>query len=116
MRKKPSEYEVVTAKLHFHYGRQPSPFELDPATPINAWYLKYREGSPLQTDDWEGFRDPHQLTYRLYVQRQDEREAYLSNLVDEFERHNHDASLQGAGCRCWIGCICPPAFPCTPCK
>ena len=94
VRKKLTEYEVVTAKLHFHYGRQPSPFELDPNTPINAWYLEYREGSPLQTDDWEGFRDPHLLTYRVYVQRQAEREAYLDNLVDEFERHNHDASLQ----------------------
>jgi toluene monooxygenase system protein E len=94
VRRKPSEYEVVTARLHFHYGRQPAPFELDPNTPINAWYLQYREGSPLQTDAWEGFRDPHQLTYRLYVQRQAEREAYLDNLVDEFERRNHDASLQ----------------------
>jgi toluene monooxygenase system protein E len=95
VRKKPSEYEVVTARLHFHYRRQPAPFELDPNTPINAWYLKYREGSPLQADDWEGFRDPHQLTYRLYVQRQADREGYLDNLVDEFERRNHDASLQG---------------------
>jgi toluene monooxygenase system protein E len=84
---------VVTAQLHYHYGRQPSPFELDPNTPINTWYLRYREGSPLQTDHWEGFRDPHQLTYRVYAQRQDERETYLSNLVDEFERRNHDASL-----------------------
>ena len=111
VRKKPSEYEVVTAKLHFHYGRQPSPFELDPATPINAWYLKYREGSPLQTDDWEGFRDPHQLTYRLYVQRQDEREAYLSNLVDEFERHNHDASLQGDWVQVLDRLYLPARFP-----
>ena len=63
-------------------------------TPINAWYLKYREGSPLQTDDWEGFRDPHQLTYRLYVQRQADREGYLDNLIIKFERRNHDANLQ----------------------
>ena len=111
VRKKPSEYEVVTAKLHFHYGRQPSPFELDPHTPINAWYLRYREGSPLQTDDWEGFRDPHQLTYRVYVQRQDEREAYLSNLVDEFERHNHDASLQGDWVQVLDRLYLPARFP-----
>jgi toluene monooxygenase system protein E len=94
VRRKPSEYEVVTSKLHFHYGRQPAPFELDPNMPINAWYLRYREGSPLQAASWEGFRDPHQLTYQLYVQRQSEREAYLENLVDEFERRNHDAGLQ----------------------
>jgi len=111
VRKKPSKYEVVTAKLHFHYGRQPSPFELDPHTPINAWYLRYREGSPLQTDDWEGFRDPHQLTYRVYVQRQDEREAYLSNLVDEFERHNHDASLQGDWVQVLDRLYLPARFP-----
>ena len=111
VRKKPSEYEVVTTKLHYHYGRQPSPFELDPNTPINAWYLRYREGSPLQTDDWEGFRDPHQLTYRVYVQRQDEREAYLSNLVDEFERPNHDASLQGDWVQVLDRLYLPARFP-----
>jgi toluene monooxygenase system protein E len=110
-RKKPSEYEVVTAKLHYHYGRQPSPFELDPNTPINAWYLRYREGSPLQTDDWEGFRDPHQLTYRLYVQRQDEREGYVSNLVDEFERRNHDASLRADWVQVLDRLYLPARFP-----
>ncbi len=111
VRKKPSEYEVVTAKLHFHYGRQPSPFELDPTTPINAWYLTYREGSPLQADDWEGFRDPHQLTYRLYVQRQADREGYLDNLVDEFERRNHDASLQAHWVQVLDRLYLPARFP-----
>ena len=73
--KKPSEYEVVTTKLHYHYRRQPAPFELDPNAPINTWYLRYREGSPFQADTWEGFRDPHQFTYQVYVQRQAERNA-----------------------------------------
>ena len=110
-RKRPSEYEVVTARLHFHYGRQPAPFELDPNTAINAWYRTYREGSRLQTDDWEGFRDPHQLTYRAYVERQAVREAYLDNLVDEFERCNHDAGLE----RQWVQVLdrlyLPARFP-----
>jgi toluene monooxygenase system protein E len=110
-RKKPSEYDVVTARLHFHYGRQPAPFELDPNTPINAWYRTYREGSRLQTDDWEGFRDPHQLTYHEYVKRQAAREAYLDNLVDEFERRNHDTGLE----RHWVQILdrlyLPARFP-----
>jgi len=110
-RKKPSEYEIVTARLHYHYRRQPAPFELDPNTPINAWYRTYREGSPFQTDDWEGFRDPHQLTYQSYVQRQAAREGYLDNLVDEFERRNHDARLQ----RDWVQTLdrlyLPARFP-----
>ncbi|HEY5866644.1 MAG TPA: toluene hydroxylase, partial [Candidatus Tectomicrobia bacterium] len=77
----------------------------------NAWYLTYREGSPLQTDDWEGFRDPHQLTYRLYVQRQAAREGYLDNLVDEFERHNHDASLQAHWVQVLDRLYLPARFP-----
>ena len=110
-RKKPSEYEVVTAKLHFHYGRQPAPFELDPNTPINAWYRTYREGSRLHADDWEGFRDPHQLTYHEYVKRQAARETYLNSLVDQFERRNHDAGLE----RHWVDVLerlyLPARFP-----
>ena len=111
VRRKPSEYEVVTAKLHYHYRRQPAPFELDPNTPINTWYLRYREGSPLQADTWEGFRDPHQLTYQVYVQRQAERETYLENLVDEFERRNHDARLQTDWVRVLDRLYLPARFP-----
>ena len=111
VRKRPSEYDVVTAKLHFHYGRQPAPFELDPDTPINAWYRTHREGSRFQADDWEGFRDPHQLIYRSYVERQAAREGYLENLVDEFERNDHDAKLQ----RDWVQVLdrlyLPARFP-----
>jgi toluene monooxygenase system protein E len=111
VRRKPTEYEIVTAKLHYHYGHQPAPFELDPNTPINTWYLKYREGSPLHTDDWEGFRDPHQLTYQVYVQRQAEREVYVDSLVDEFERRNHDASLQTEWARLLKRLYLPARFP-----
>jgi signal transduction histidine kinase len=111
VRRKPNEYEVVTSKLHYHYGRQPAPFELDPNTPINTWYLRYREGSPLQADTWEGFRDPHQLTYQVYVQRQAERETYLENLVDEFERRNHDARLQMDWVRVLDRLYLPARFP-----
>lgn len=111
VRRKPTEYEVVTAKLHYHFRRQPAPFELDPNTPLNTWYLRYREGSPLQANSWEGFRDPHQLTYQAYVQRQAVRETYLENLVDEFERRNYDAALQ----RDWINLLdrlyVPARFP-----
>jgi signal transduction histidine kinase len=111
LRRKPSEYEVVTAKLHYHYRREPAPFELDPNAPINTWYLRYREGSPLQADTWEDFRDPHQLTYQVYVQRQAERESYMENLVDEFELRNHDARLQTEWVRVLDRLYLPARFP-----
>lgn len=58
-----------------------------------------------------GFRDPHQLTYHAYVKRQAAREAYLENLVDQFEPRSHDASLQ----RHWVEVLdrlyLPARFP-----
>ena len=67
VRRKPSTYEVTAARFHYHFRKEPAPFELDPGMPLNRWYLEYREGSPFQVDDWEGFRDPHKLTYKDYV-------------------------------------------------
>lgn len=93
VRKKPSEYEIVSSKIHYHFRRDPAPFELNPHTPINEWYLRYREHSPLQAADWEGARDPQQLTYRRYIKQQHESETYIENLIDEFERQDHDAHL-----------------------
>jgi len=92
-RRVPSEYEIVTHKLHYHFRRQPAPFELDPQAPLNAWYLKYREGSPFNVEDWEGFRDPDRLTYRAYIRLQKDRETYLDALIDEFEAQDHYAKL-----------------------
>jgi toluene monooxygenase system protein E len=92
-RRVPSEYEVVTHKLHYHFRRAPAPFELDPAVPLAAWYLKYREGSPFNVEDWEGFRDPDRLTYRAYILLQKDRETYLDALIDEFEARDHYAKL-----------------------
>lgn len=85
VRRKPTPYEVVTGKFHYHFRREPAPFEMDPDTPINKWYLKNREGSPLQVDDWEGFRDPYKLTYRDYVAMQHEREIFVDALIDRNE-------------------------------
>lgn len=94
LRRVPSEYEVVTHKLNYHFRREPAPFELDTNAPLNRWYLTYRENSPFQVDDWEQFRDPYQFTYRRYVQTQNERETYVDGLVDQFERNEHDAKLE----------------------
>jgi len=85
VRRKPSTYEVTAARFHYHFRKEPAPFELDPGMPLNRWYLTYREGSPFQVDDWEGFRDPHKLTYKDYVSLQHDHETYLDLLIDTHE-------------------------------
>ena len=101
VRKKPSNYEIVTSKFHYHFRREPAPFELDPTTPINLWYLKHREGSPLMVDDWEGFRDPAKLTYRDYVMQQDKHETYVDQLIDQHESAGSVNSLSAG----WIATL-----------
>ncbi len=85
VRRKPTPYEVVTGKFHHHFRHEPAPFEMDPQWSINQWYLTHRENSPLQVDDWEGFRDPDKFTYKDYVTHQHEREVYVDALIDEHE-------------------------------
>ncbi|GEL19436.1 toluene hydroxylase [Pseudonocardia asaccharolytica] len=85
VRRKVTPYEAVTAKFHYHFRRDPAPFELDPEMSLNRWYLRHRENSPFQVDDWEDFRDPFKLTYKDYVSLQHERELYLDGLVDQYE-------------------------------
>jgi toluene monooxygenase system protein E len=92
-RRKPTEYEAVTGKFHYHFNRKPAPFDLDPNSAINQWYLKHREGSRLQAQDWEGFRDPAALNYRRYIALQHEREVYAEGVVDHYEALDHDEHL-----------------------
>jgi toluene monooxygenase system protein E len=92
-RRKPTEYEAVTGGFHYHFNRKPAPFDLDPDSAINRWYLKHREGSPLQADDWDGFRDPAALNYRRYIALQHDREVYAEGVVDHYEALDHDARL-----------------------
>lgn len=100
-RRKPTEYEAVTGKFHYHFNRKPAPFDLDPNSAINQWYLKHREGSPLQAPDWEGFRDPAALNYRRYIALQHEREVYAEGVVDHFETLDHDENLDPA----WVSVL-----------
>ncbi|RKS78705.1 toluene monooxygenase system protein E [Actinomadura pelletieri DSM 43383] len=95
-RRRLNEYEIVTKKFHYHFGKRPAPFDLDPGSAINQWYLKHREGSRLQADDWEEFEDPAQLNYRRYIALQHDREIYAEGVVDHFESFDHDARLDPA--------------------
>jgi toluene monooxygenase system protein E len=111
VRRKPSTYEVTAARFHYHFRREPAPFELDPGMPLNRWYLEYREGSPFQVDDWEGFRDPHKLTYKDYVALQHDRETYLDLLIDTHEAAGSVTRLDPAWVATLRALFVPLRFP-----
>ena len=94
-RRRPSEYEVVTTNLQTRTRHPGQAYELSPAPllPMNAFYLRNVSESPLQHDDWEGFRDPDELIYRVYTRVQDQQEQYVDGLLDEHNEIGHDKTL-----------------------
>jgi len=108
----PSEYEIVTHDLNYttRPGRA-SALESNPTTPANMWFLTYRDSSPLRADDWLGFRDPDQLTYRRYVTMQDQQETVVEGVLDEYGPAGQDASLPGRWVECLATLFTPTRFP-----
>jgi toluene monooxygenase system protein E len=111
IQRKPTEYEVVSTKYLNHFRHTPAPFDLSPQTPINQWYLTYREGSPLQVEDWESFRDPSRMTYRKYVSHQHERETYLDILIDRHEEADSQRNLPQEWVATARSLVIPLRFP-----
>lgn len=107
VRRRPTPYEVVTAHFQYTFRREPAPFELDPGAPLNRWYLAHREGSAFQLPTWEGFRDPHRLTYKDYVTLQHEREVHTDLLIDEHEAARSLHALDPA----WVDLLRTLAVP-----
>jgi toluene monooxygenase system protein E len=75
------------------------------------WYLTYRDRSPLSAEDWHGFRDPDELTYRKYVTMQDEQETVVEGILDEFDKVSHDAALSPQWLRVLSTVFTPMRFP-----
>lgn len=94
-KRRPSEYEVVTTNLHTRNRHRDQAYELSPAPDLamNEWYRKYVFDSRLKHDDWEEFRDPDELIYRVYTRVQDGQEDYIDGLLDEYDEIDHDETL-----------------------
>tara|TARA_R110001583_G_scaffold168885_1_gene321740 strand:- start:3075 stop:4061 length:987 start_codon:yes stop_codon:yes gene_type:complete len=92
-RRKPSEYEIVSANLHYNNRDAHAPYELDPDMFMNKWVKKNTFGSPLKHDEWNAFRDPDEVVYRSYNMMQDGQENYVFGLFDQFNSREHDKSL-----------------------
>lgn len=92
VRRIPTEYEILSADLHYSY---PDRFELPTANPVVAWYARFREGSALQAHDWEAFSDPRRTTYRGYTELQDRKEDVVDGLLREVDESGYDERLPG---------------------
>jgi toluene monooxygenase system protein E len=92
-RRKPSEYEIVSANLHYNDKRPDSPYELSPTMFMNEWYKKNTFGTALKHPDWNAFRDPEEVVYRTYNMMQDGQETYVFGLFDQFNQREHDVAL-----------------------
>ncbi|MCX9191051.1 toluene hydroxylase [Carbonactinospora thermoautotrophica] len=112
LRRLPTEYEIVTHGLNYttRSGRKTA-LESNPTTPMNMWYLTYRDKSPLQAADWNGFRDPDEMTYRKYVTMQDEQETVIEGVLDEYGTTGHDQSLPAEWLRFLGTVFTPTRFP-----
>ena len=97
VRRMPSDYEIVTHQQNWtlRQNRQ-APFEQNPSSPANLWFLTYRDRSPLQAQDWDAFRDPDALTYRGYVTLQSDAEVTLQGALGAHAKTGTDATLSDA--------------------
>jgi toluene monooxygenase system protein E len=95
-KRRPSEYEIVTTNLQTRHRHRDQAYELSPAPDLsmNEWYRKYVFDSPLQHDDWEEFRDPDALIYRVYTRNQDAQEEFIDGVLSEHNEIGHDQDLQ----------------------
>ena len=92
-RRKPSEYEIVSANLHYNDRDPNAPYELSPGLFMNEWYKKHTFGTALKHADWNAFRDPEEVVYRTYNLMQDGQETYVFGLFDQFNEREHDKAL-----------------------
>lgn len=100
-RRKPSEYEIVSTRLHYHDRDSNAPYEQDPNTFMNEWYKKNTYGSALKHADWNAFRDPDEIVYRTYNMMQDGQETYVYGLLEQFSKREHDKNLAPS----WLGTL-----------
>lgn len=94
-RRNPSEYEIVSTNGIYRNRYPDRAYELSPAPGLamNSFYQKHVSNSPLQHPDWDSFRDPDQLIYRMYTRIQDGQEEYVDGLLDEYNGLGTDADL-----------------------
>jgi toluene monooxygenase system protein E len=101
-RRQPSEYEIVTTRLHHHVERG---FEVD--GPVADWHARHVGGSRWQAADWDRFADPRETTYTKYTRLQQAKEAFVDGLLASIDQSAHDRDLP-AEARALLARTLPP--------
>ncbi len=89
-RRMPTEYEIVTSKLLFYTGEgfTGKRFELD--VPLQDWYKRFQQDSPLTCTSWDSFQDPRETTYTKYNEVQRDKEIFVDGILEEIELSGYD--------------------------
>jgi len=97
-RRMPTEYEIVTSKLLCYTGEgfTGKRFELD--VPLQDWYKRFQQDSPITCTSWEKFRDPRETTYTKYTEVQRDKEIFVDGILEEIESSGYDDRLSP----CWL--------------
>jgi toluene monooxygenase system protein E len=112
VRKMPSEYEVVTHATNYTLRKdRDAALEQNPSSTANLWLLTYRDKSPLRVDDWLGFRDPDELTYRTYVTAQSQQETVVAGILERYASAERDKALAGPWLATLGALFTPQRFP-----
>jgi toluene monooxygenase system protein E len=107
----PTEYEIVTSKLLFYTGEgfTGKRFELD--VPLQDWYKRFQQESPLTCSSWEKFRDPRETTYTKYTELQRDKEIFVDGILEEIEASGYDGRLSPRWLHVLSRVVAPLRYP-----
>jgi toluene monooxygenase system protein E len=107
----PSEYEIVTSKLLCYTGEgfTGKRFELD--VPLQDWYKRFQQESPLTCTSWEKFRDPRETTYTKYTEIQRDKEIFVDGILQEIEASGYDGQLSPRWLHVLSRVVAPLRYP-----
>ena len=107
----PTEYEIVTSKLLCYTGEgfTGKMFELD--VPLQDWYKRFQQESPLTCTSWERFRDPRETTYTKYTEIQRDKEIFVDGILEEIEASGYDGQLSPRWLHVLSRVVAPLRYP-----
>ncbi|MGB8325764.1 MAG: toluene hydroxylase [Candidatus Acidiferrum sp.] len=107
----PTEYEIVTSKLLCYTGEgfTGKRFELD--VPLQDWYKRFQQESPLTCTSWERFRDPRETTYTKYTEIQRDKEIFVDGILEEIELSGYDGRLSPRWLHVLSSVVAPLRYP-----